>query len=259
MDKERRGELLDRFERATELPLLVLALAIIPLLVVPLAIELSGTAEATLLAVDWTIWAVFAIELGIRTYLSERRLNYLLRHWYDVLIVVLPFLRPLRILRSTRALRLARLGPFLARATVNVRDLMEGRGLQYVLLVGMLIVFGAAGATYLMERDQGGTIDDYGTALWWAMSTVTTVGYGDAFPVTAQGKSIAVFLMLVGIAFFSWLTANVAAFLVEFGGERGRTVTMADLMDKLESLEAEVRALRGRPPKHRRQGRTPGA
>ena len=166
-----------------------------------------------------------------------------MRHWYDVLIVVLPFLRPLRVLRSARALRLARLGPFLARSAVNFRDLLQGRGLQYVLLLGVLSVFGAAGLTYLMERNQGGTINDYGTALWWAASTVTTVGYGDAFPVTAEGKGVAVFLMLVGIALFSWLTANIAAFLVEFGGEKGRTVTMADLMDKLESLEREVQAL----------------
>jgi hypothetical protein len=50
--------------------------------------------------------------------------------------------------------------------------------------------------------------------------------------------------MLVGISFFSWVTANIAAFLVEFGGKGGRAVTMADLMDKLESLEAEVKALR---------------
>jgi voltage-gated potassium channel len=243
MEKERRAELLNRFERATELPLLVLALAIIPLLVIRFVTDVSETMSATFLVLDWTIWAIFAADLGIRTYLSERRLIYLMRHWYDVLIVVLPFLRPLRVLRSARALRLARLGPFLARSAVNFRDLLQGRGLQYVLLLGVLSVFGAAGLTYLMERNQGGTINDYGTALWWAASTVTTVGYGDAFPVTAEGKGVAVFLMLVGIALFSWLTANIAAFLVEFGGEKGRTVTMADLMDKLESLEREVQAL----------------
>jgi voltage-gated potassium channel len=244
MDKERRAELLDRFERATELPLLVLALAIIPLLVIPLAVDVSDTMSATFLVLDWSVWAVFALDLSIRTYLSERRASYLLRHWYDVLIVGLPFLRPLRVLRSARALRLARLGPILARSAVNLRELLQGRGLQYVLLLGVLAVFGAAGLTYLMERDQGGTINDYGTALWWAASTVTTVGYGDAFPVTPEGKGVAVFLMLVGIALFSWLTANIAAFLVEFGGEKGRTVTLGDIMDKLESLEVEVRALR---------------
>jgi voltage-gated potassium channel len=244
MDKERRAELLDRFVKATELPLLVLALAIIPLLLIPFVTEVSDTMAATFLVLDWTIWGVFAVELGIRTYLSESRVNYLVRHWYDVLIVVLPFLRPLRVLRSARALRLARIAPFLARSAMNFRDLLEGRGLQYVLLLAVLAVFGAAGLTYLVEGDQGGTINDYGTALWWAVSTVTTVGYGDTFPVTAEGKGVAVFLMLVGIALFSWLTANIAAFLVEFWGKQGRTVTMADLMDKLDALEAEVRALR---------------
>jgi voltage-gated potassium channel len=244
MNSGRRAELLDRFERATELPLLALALAIIPLLVVPLVVELSDAADRAFFVADWTIWAVFALDLGIRTYLAERRLHYLARHWFDVLIVVLPFLRPLRVLRSARALRLARLGPFLARLTVGGRDLLRGRGLQYVLLLAIVAVFACAGAVYLLEDGQGGTIDDPGTALWWAATTVTTVGYGDAVPITAEGRGVAVFLMLLGITLFSWLTANIAAFLVEFGGQHERTVTLGDLMDKLEALEAEVRALR---------------
>src|SRR4030067_2360115 len=104
-----------------------------------------------------------------------------------------------------------------------------------------------AGAMYLLERDSGGSIHDYGTALWWAMSTVTTVGYGDTLPSSAEGKGIAVFLMLVGISFFGWITANIAAFLVEFGGKEGRTVTTADLMEKLEALDSEIRLLRESP------------
>ena len=67
MEKERRAELLNRFERATELPLLVLALAIIPLLVIPFVTDVSETMSATFLVLDWTIWAIFAADLGIRT------------------------------------------------------------------------------------------------------------------------------------------------------------------------------------------------
>jgi voltage-gated potassium channel len=96
----------------------------------------------------------------------------------------------------------------------------------------------------LFEKDGGGRIDDYGTALWWAMATVTTVGYGDNVPVTAEGRGVAIVLMLVGIAFFSWVTANIAAFLVEFGGGETHGVTTHDIMRKLEELEAEVKALR---------------
>jgi voltage-gated potassium channel len=112
------------------------------------------------------------------------------------------------------------------------------------MLTGAAAIFASAGAVYLAERSSGGTIDDFGTALWWAMATVTTVGYGDAVPVSATGRGIGVFLMLVGISFFGWVTANIAAFLVEFGGKDGRTVTTADLMEKLEALESEIRLLR---------------
>jgi voltage-gated potassium channel len=250
-DKARRAELLQRFEQITELPLTILALAIIPLLGIPLAVDLSASTETAFLVADWMIWGIFAVELGIRTYLAERRLNYLARHWYDVLIVVLPFLRPLRVLRSMRAVRLARLGPFVARRGIGARHLLAGRGLQWVLLLALFIIVSAATAVWLFEHGEGGTIDNYGDALWWAATTVTTVGYGDAVPITSEGRAIAVFLMLLGITLFSWLTANIAAFLVEFGGKRERAVTMADLMDKLEALKAELKALRsgiGREP-----------
>ena len=247
MDKERRSQLLEKFEEATELPLLVLAAAMIPLLVLPFAMDLSETVDMAFLSIDWTIWAIFALELSVRTYLSERRFNYLMRHWYDVLIVVLPFLRPLRIVRSARALRFLRLAralPFLGRVASDIYSLLRRRGLQYVMLSGLIAIFASAGAIYLAERGSGGAIDDYGTALWWAMSTVTTVGYGDTVPVSAAGRGVAVFLMLVGISFFGWVTASIAAFLVEYGGREGRAVTTADLMEKLEALESEIRLLR---------------
>jgi voltage-gated potassium channel len=222
-----------------------LALAIIPLLVITFAVELNAEEEAAVWTIDWTIWAIFAVDLGIRTYLAERRLNYLMHHWYDVLIVVLPFLRPLRVMRSVRAFRVARIFPFIAKAIANTADLFRNRGIQWVVGAAVLSVFATAGVVYLLERNaEGGTIDDPGTALWWAATTVTTVGYGDAFPVTPEGRGMAVFLMLVGVAFFAWVTASVAAFLVEFSGKGDRAVTMSDLMEKLEVMEAELKALR---------------
>lgn len=247
-NKARRVEFLERYERATELPMAFLALAIIPLLIITFTVELSAEAETSVWTIDWIIWGIFAVDLGIRTYLSERRLNYLWRHWYDVLIVALPFLRPFRVLRSVRALRVARILPFVVKAGANTADLFRNRGMHWVVGAGVFAVFATAGVTYLLERNaEGGTIDDPGTALWWAVSTVTTVGYGDTFPVTPEGKGMAVFLMLIGVAFFAFVTASIAAFLVEFSGKGDRTVTMADLMDKLEALEAELKALREAP------------
>jgi len=245
--RERRAQLLERFEEATEWPLLFLALAMIPLLGVPVAFEVDSDTDLALESVSYVIWAIFAVELSTRTFLSEKRIRYLIRNWFDVLIVVVPFLRPLRIARSARAARLLKLGrltPFVARIWSSTQSMMKRRGLQWILLGGIGLVFAAAGAVLVFENEAGGEIDDYGTSLWWAMATVTTVGYGDTVPTTPEGRGVAVLLMLVGIAFFSWVTANIAAFLVEFGGGEVHGVTTHDLMAKLEEMEAEIKALR---------------
>jgi hypothetical protein len=86
--------------------MLALSLAIIPLLVVPWAADLPRALDTAFVALDCSIWAAFALELAVKTYLVERHRDYLVRHWFDVLIVALPFLRPLRVVRSARALRL---------------------------------------------------------------------------------------------------------------------------------------------------------
>src|SRR5262245_32579251 len=88
--------------------MLVLAFLMVPLLLAPELFALSPEMRETFFVLDAFIWPAFALELVIKTYLSEKRKDYLLRHWYDVLIVVVPFLRPLRIVRSVRVIRLLR-------------------------------------------------------------------------------------------------------------------------------------------------------
>ena len=240
---ERRQAAYDRVEEITELPMLVLSLAILPLLFVPLVTDLSDSAERAFFLADWGIWAVFAIELVIKTYLSPVRSVYLRQHWFDVLIVVLPFLRPLRVVRSARALRLLRsmrVFAFFARAMHSATSVFETRNLKYVLLVAVLVIFSAAGLVTLFERDGDGSIQDFGDALWWAIATITTVGYGDKIPETAEGRGVAVFLMLLGITLFSVVTANVASFLVR----RDEGATLDDILVQLKKIEGELADLK---------------
>ena len=96
---DRREILLDRIERMTELPLLVLALAMVPLLTAPLFWDLSPTSEAVAFALDMFIWALFATDLAVKLAVAPRRAEYLRQHWLEVLVVLIPFARPLRILR----------------------------------------------------------------------------------------------------------------------------------------------------------------
>ncbi len=129
---------LDKFERRVELPLLVLALMMVPLLVLPLLVDLPRGVEDAFVTADWMIWAVFAVEYAVRLALTTERLRFVRREWPDLLIIVLPFLRPLRVVRSARALRLLRLGrlaAFLGEAGQETRRLLVRHRLHYALLV----------------------------------------------------------------------------------------------------------------------------
>jgi voltage-gated potassium channel len=153
-------------------------------------------------------------------------------------------LRPLRIARAGRlavVLRGVRGVALFSRAIVSARAVLTRHGIQYALAAGLLCCVAIAVTTWLVERDAvGANIDEPGTAFWWAMTTVTTAGYGDTFPVTAVGRGMAVVLMLVGIGLFGLLTASVAAFFVESdSGSQTRA-----LEDQVARLAGEIAALR---------------
>jgi voltage-gated potassium channel len=248
LNKEQRAEAYEAFDRAVEVPALILSVLIIPLLIPPLFFDLAHDVETTFLIIDYTIWALFGLELVIKTYLSPDRLRYLVTHWFDVLIVAIPFARPLRIARSARALRGLRTLftiALITRIVVRGRDLAGQHGLHYAVTIGLVLIFACASAVYLFERNGDGNIQSFGISLWWAATTVTTVGYGDTFPSTPEGRGVGIFLMLVGITLFSLLTANISAFFVE--SRRNDEPSMSDLMAKLTELEDLVKQLQAAP------------
>jgi voltage-gated potassium channel len=163
-------------------------------------------------------------------------------HKLDLAMVALPMLRPLRVLRL---LRLARAGTVLSVGLKRARALLTHHNLHFVLLSVAVIVFVAAGLEVAFEVNaKGSNIHGFADALWWAVVTVTTVGYGDKFPVTAAGRGVAVVLMLVAIGLIGVLTATVASFFV---GEKADE-EQAALDQRLDRIEAMLaRALPPRP------------
>lgn len=123
MGPERRRRAYESFEQTMARPMLALALLLIPLVAVPWVMELPPRVERALAALDLAIWAAFAGELALKTYLAPARWRHLRTHWFDVAMVALPFLRPLRLLRSARALRALR-------ATHSVTAVNERRHLR---------------------------------------------------------------------------------------------------------------------------------
>jgi voltage-gated potassium channel len=196
-----------RWERRAEIPLLLLALAFLAAYAWPvLDPRLDPDLRTWLTFVSWTVWVAFAVDFGVRLALSQERAQYALRHWYDVALIALPLLRPLRLLRLLAFLRILNRS-----AATN----LAGRVTTYVVGTALLLMFLAAIAVLDVEQEHpDANITTFGDALWWAATTVTTVGYGDRFPVTASGRFIAVALMLTGIALIGVITASVAAWFV---------------------------------------------
>ncbi|MEX2081174.1 MAG: ion channel [Dehalococcoidia bacterium] len=231
-------ERLRRIEELMELPLLALALILIPLLILPSVADLSDAASDAVLAADWAIWAVFAVDFTLKMAVAPHRLVYLRRHWLEAAMVALPFLRPLR---AFRVLRLARVGVALGLNVHLFQDLAEQKGTRLVVVMVLLILVFGATLTLLAERqDEASNITEFGDALWWAATTMTTVGYGDRYPVTPMGRGVAVALMLFGIAALSALTATIAAYLVREREE----VDLVDILSELRELRQEIGALR---------------
>ncbi len=205
---DRNSDRLAAYEARTHVPLMVVAIVFLVLYAIPvLAPDLSPGVLLTLEMFNALLWAVFVVDLVVRAGLSGRPWGYLVRHPIDVLLVVLPMLRPLRVLRVFTAANflISRAGRFAVGRTVTSAALATA----FILVVASVAMLDA-------ERGApGANIQTFGDALWWSGVTVTTVGYGDVFPVTIPGRFVAFALMVVGISMIGIITASVATWFVE--------------------------------------------
>ena len=169
--------------------------------------EISSSTQNRLEIVQWTTWAIFALDLGIGIWKASDKKKYLKTHPLEILSVALPFLRPLRLLRV------------ISFGALAIQKIAVGKQMAItfkVFLFSILIAYIAAVQITITERGvESSNIKSFGDGLWWAVTTVTTVGYGDRFPTTSVGRVLAVGLMLVGISLMGVITASVAAWFVK--------------------------------------------
>jgi len=179
--------------------------------------EPTGLFREALGALGWTIYAIFVTELIARIIASwhtltsvDGLLQFVRQYWLSVLAAILPAFRILRFLRVIIVLRAFQ--PFVARRTHRLAFL-TGVTVPLLLLTAAVTVLDA-------ERDAiGANITSFGDALWWSLASITTVGYGDRYPVTDEGRLVATFLMIIGIGLFGSLTALLAAWVLK--GDQG--------------------------------------
>ncbi|MDI2129682.1 potassium channel family protein [Yinghuangia seranimata] len=242
-----------RWERATTPALTALALISLTTFVLGEAMRARGSA---ILLVEYAVWAVFAVDFLVRLRLSGNRWTFIRTHPLDLAAVALP------------AMRLMRLISVIGRVGVVARRGRAERLLVSTLAIVLTILVAGAAAVVAPERnDPRANITDFPDALWWAISTVTTVGYGDLHPVTPEGRLVGAILMVVGIGMMGVVTATIATRIILPEQQAEERAEMADLDARLEArldaidrrLDAILDRLDDTAPDRKRPARALGA
>lgn len=169
--------------------------------------DLSTTDQNRIEFVQWLCWFAFALDLLIGVATSVNKKQYLLKHPLEIVSVLLPFLRPLRLMRVISFGGLA------------LQKIAIGRQFAItikVVITAIFVAYISAIQITISERGvEGSNIKSFEDGLWWAVTTVTTVGYGDRFPTTTEGRLLAVMLMIMGISLVGVITASVASWFVK--------------------------------------------
>lgn len=210
MELDERGQ---RVVARLELPMLLISLLVIPALIIDTANSHDRALQDVARVVDWVIWLGFLIELLTMLWVVPDRGRYLRENPLDVLIVIAtpPFLpvsaQVLRLLRLLRLIRVIQLA----------ERVLSLEGLRYAALLAAMTVAAGGFAFVAVERPQHlSTVD----GLWWAVTTVTTVGYGDITPKSDTGRLIGVVVMFAGIGFVAVITAAAAERFMTHGANR---------------------------------------
>ena len=200
----------------------------VPLLAASLFWELTPRGDTIVFFLDAFVWAVFATDLGVKIAIAPDRWAFLRGHWLEALIVVVPFARPFWIVRIIIYGSRAFTGAF----RIFHLDFLV------VYAIGFVLVFATIVTT--VERGTDSPLSSFPNAMWWAVATVTTVGYGDMVPQTPLGRALGVVLMISGIGLFGALTANLAFLLVR----RDRySAQFDDLVNEVKALRSEISRL----------------
>ncbi|HKU30052.1 MAG TPA: ion channel [Arthrobacter sp.] len=222
----------EEWRKRSEWPLLAAAVVFLA----AFSVQVIANTEAVVVEVlIWGTWAVFVLDYAINLYLAPHRVRWFFRNLHELAIVALPALRPLRLLRLVSLLQVVhRIGG----------NALRSRVLVYVLGAATLLIYaGALAALDAEENVPGANIKNFGDAIWWALTTITTVGYGDHYPITVLGRCVAAGLMVGGVAILGLVTASVASWMVEsVAVETAAELDAAEapVFEELRRLRAQV-------------------
>jgi len=233
--RDRYNNFVERHEIAWELAMGGLALVWVALGF--LVDQIGSGVRPELEATELLLTGVFVAEFVSRVAAAHDRGQYVRAHWIDALALAPP-LRAFRVFRLLRLLRLVRAFAGFYRAAMHVQSLARHRGFAWLVVAWLTVMVVCSAFVYAAEHGANKLLDTPFDALWWGVSTLTTVGYGDTYPITPEGRLGGMVLMLLGIGLFSAITATITSYFIT---QEQRTRTPGrEFVDRLGAL-AELR------------------
>jgi voltage-gated potassium channel len=224
---------IEQWEKNTSVALTVLALLYLVSYSWQVLDYTNETLVQSLEVVNLVIWALFVVDYVVRLTLVSERKTWFWRNFFDFLVVILPALRPLRLLRLVVLLRVL---------NRTAGGAVRSQILTFAIGATILLVYVAALAVLEAERSEG-ELNTIGETIWWAIVTITTVGYGDYAPVTVSGRAVAVGLMAGGVVLVGVIVGTLSSWIVEKVGE-GVEERQEDQMATITLLRDDIRQLR---------------
>jgi voltage-gated potassium channel len=207
-----------------------------------------GPSDTVLAGADFLLCLVFLFDFGRSLKRAPVKRDYLVWRGGIDLVSSIPgayLLRLLRIVRVQREIRHVRASGSRGLAAQMIRRRGEAAG--YLIIIGafVILIVGSYLMAYVEPPAADSNIKDAGDAFWWAFVTITTVGYGDKYPVTAEGRIIGMVTMATGIAIFGLLTSFITRlFLSEPADKEEEAAVENALHTEVSALRAEIAALR---------------
>lgn len=196
--------------------IIVLSIYVLLALLVDTFFKLPMEVSRMLNMADNAICLVFLLDFATRFYRAEHKLKFMQWGWIDLVssIPTLDFMRAGRMLRLIRLLRILRAFRSTKHLVQHIFRRRTQGALTAAAIIAVLMILFSSIAILQVEVDANSNIKTAEDASWWAYVTITTVGYGDKFPVTTEGRMIAALLMTVGVGLFGTFTAYLASWFV---------------------------------------------
>jgi voltage-gated potassium channel len=237
-------------DKRLEVVIASLTIASVVVAILLYTVPLSESQTSAIYIFDFIVVIILAADFTVRINESKQKLRYLRKNWYEIPAMIPLFvfgaieseplvggaLRAFRLIRLFRLLRLLRVINLFRTAKY-----LKASGFIYFLVISSVaIIFGSLGIYAVEKETPGSTVKNIGDAFWFAFTTITTTGYGDAYPITLEGRIISGILISIGIAVILGFVSRYGAILIQ---EREKSKnnfaleTKNMIKDKIDALE----------------------